>query len=158
MSDRRSLDHALEMTPEKLAFVQGGRSSETAKPVPAAKKAPIEPSVAGKPVPAATDAGARTPKPTTSTGKSRKQTNRRRIRANSRRNGPTPEGQKLTDPSLQNFLVPLTTRLHAQTATALRRAYLEQKLHGRLPETKQEIVETAVKQWLQGAGYCHGAR
>lgn len=45
-------------------------------------------------------------------------------------------------------LVPLTTRITQATAEALRRAYLEQKLAGRSPDTQQDIVEAAIREWL----------
>ncbi len=50
-------------------------------------------------------------------------------------------------------LVPLTTRLYPETAAALRRAYLERKLAGELPNTQQEIVEAALCTWLHSGGY-----
>ncbi|MFO0912753.1 MAG: hypothetical protein U0795_07335 [Pirellulales bacterium] len=57
-------------------------------------------------------------------------------------------------PSLLGELrVPLTTRLHPATADALRRANLEQRLKRVRPATQQEIVESAVKDWLKRNGY-----
>jgi len=50
-------------------------------------------------------------------------------------------------------LVPLTSRLQPKTADALKRAYLEQKLKGRLPATQQEIIEAALQTWLKKEGY-----
>jgi hypothetical protein len=68
-----------------------------------------------------------------------------------------PEPQAIVEegaPSLLGtVLVPLTTRLLPNTADALRRAYLEQKLKGRKPATQQEIVEAAVQGWLRKEGY-----
>jgi hypothetical protein len=52
-----------------------------------------------------------------------------------------------------NLLVPLTTRLTPVTASALKRAGLEQKLYGRKPSTVQEIAEEAIKSWLESEGY-----
>jgi hypothetical protein len=54
---------------------------------------------------------------------------------------------------LPGLLVPLTTRLQPKTADALRRAYLEQKLRRRAPDTQQEIVEAALVDWLRRHGY-----
>lgn len=53
---------------------------------------------------------------------------------------------------VRSTLVPLTTRLTVQTAEALRRAYLQQKLAGRVPDTQQEIVEAALREWLRHHG------
>jgi hypothetical protein len=52
-----------------------------------------------------------------------------------------------------HLLVPLTTRLQPDTAQALRRAYLEQKLRGQSPATQQEIVEEALRDWFRRQGY-----
>lgn len=52
-----------------------------------------------------------------------------------------------------DLLVPLTTRLQPKTADALRRAYLEQKLTRRQPDTQQEIVEAALQGWLRKEGF-----
>lgn len=50
-------------------------------------------------------------------------------------------------------LSPLTTRLHPNTSNALKRAYLERKLAGIVPNTQQEIVEAALDDWLVAHGY-----
>ena len=55
--------------------------------------------------------------------------------------------------SSKETLVPLTTRLRPATAQALRRAYLEQKLAGKHPDTQQEIVEAALHAWLAQMGF-----
>lgn len=54
---------------------------------------------------------------------------------------------------LDDFLVPITTKLRRRTLQALRRAYLEQKLNDRSPATQQEIIEEAVAGWLSGNGF-----
>jgi hypothetical protein len=54
---------------------------------------------------------------------------------------------------LGTLLVPLTTRLQTPTADALRRAYLERKLRGESPHTQQEIVEEALQIWLRKEGF-----
>jgi hypothetical protein len=56
-------------------------------------------------------------------------------------------------PGMANLLIPLTTRLTPPTATALKRAGLEQKLYGRQPGTVQEIAEEAIVGWLREQGY-----
>jgi hypothetical protein len=56
-------------------------------------------------------------------------------------------------PGMANLLIPLTTRLTPPTTTALKRAGPEQKLYGRKPSTLQEIVEVAIKLWLDSEGY-----
>lgn len=100
MTQRRTLNTALVLTPEKREFIQkGGDQPEPKGPRPdryadEARKAPV-----------------------------------------------------------RETLVPLTTRIGQQTAESLRRAYLQQKLAGRLPDTQQEIVEAALRQWLGDHGF-----
>lgn len=55
-----------------------------------------------------------------------------------------------------HLLAPLTTRIQPETADALKRAYLEQKLRRRRPATQQEIIETALSDWLARNGYLDG--
>jgi hypothetical protein len=59
----------------------------------------------------------------------------------------------VTPSRVRETLVPLTTRIRVQTAEALRRAYLEHKLSGRLPDTQQEIVEASLRKWLGEHGF-----
>ena len=49
--------------------------------------------------------------------------------------------------------VPLTTRLRADYAAALKRASLERQLAGAEPSTVQDILEEAVGPWLAAHGY-----
>lgn len=125
MSERRSLSSAMEITPEKLAFIHG---TPSATPVQSADSSPPEM------LPTTTGAQKRTTRP---------------------RQRPEPDAViEEGAPSLLGVvLVPLTTRLLPNTADALRRAYLEQKLKGRKPATQQEIVEAAVQGWLRKEGY-----
>jgi len=51
------------------------------------------------------------------------------------------------------LLVNLTTRLSPATADALRRASLELRLQRRKLHTQQEIVEVAVRSWLESNGF-----
>lgn len=48
---------------------------------------------------------------------------------------------------------PLTTRLRADYAAALKRASLERQLQGAAPNTVQEILEAALEPWLRTNGY-----
>lgn len=49
--------------------------------------------------------------------------------------------------------VPLTTRLRADFAAALKRASLERQLNGVEPNTVQDILEEALEPWLKANGY-----
>ena len=59
------------------------------------------------------------------------------------------EGQAGTSPSR----VPLTTRVRADYATALKRASLERQLNGVTPNTLQDILEQALEPWLRSNHY-----
>ncbi len=48
---------------------------------------------------------------------------------------------------------PLTTRVRADYAAALKRASLERQLSGTTPNTLQEILEEALEPWLKAHGY-----
>ena len=48
---------------------------------------------------------------------------------------------------------PITTRVRADYASALKRASLERQLNGELPNTLQEILEEALGPWLKAHGY-----
>lgn len=49
--------------------------------------------------------------------------------------------------------VPLSTRMRADFAAALKRASLERQLAGVEPNTLQDILEQAVEPWLRTNGY-----
>ena len=49
-------------------------------------------------------------------------------------------------------LIPVTVRLRPEVAAALKRASLERQLSGAEPNTQQEIVEQALKPWLEKEG------
>ena len=49
--------------------------------------------------------------------------------------------------------VPLTTRIRADYAAALKRASLERQLAGTHPNTVQEILEEALDPWMRAHGY-----
>lgn len=130
MTERRSLSSAMEITPEKLAFIQG-------TPVaPAAHS--VKPETVSNPEP--------TPKREKRLTSSNRNSSARVPTANS-----VPEQEERS--LIEGVLVPLTTRLQPKTADALRRAYLEQKLQRRRPATQQEIVEAALQGWLRKEGF-----
>ena len=49
--------------------------------------------------------------------------------------------------------IPLTSRIRADLATALKRASLERQLNGIEPSAVQEILEEALEPWLKKNGY-----
>lgn len=49
--------------------------------------------------------------------------------------------------------VPLTSRIRADYAQALKRASLERQLKGEFPNTVVEILEEALEPWLRDRGY-----
>jgi hypothetical protein len=49
--------------------------------------------------------------------------------------------------------VPLTTRVRTDFAAALKRASLERQLNGVFPNTLQDILEEALRPWLDSNGY-----
>jgi hypothetical protein len=49
--------------------------------------------------------------------------------------------------------LPLTTRVPADYAAALKRASLERQLSGQTPNTLQDILEEALEPWLRTHGY-----
>lgn len=125
------MSRALELTPEKLAFIHGG----TEQPVAPEK---VEEGTLEQPALQHRSRGTVQPH---------------------RRNSGKGTGT-VTEPAhatslnmIPPLLVPLTTRLQPRTANALRRAYLEQKLKGHTPATQQEIVETALEDWLRRHEY-----
>jgi cell pole-organizing protein PopZ len=72
---------------------------------------------------------------------------------------PAPEPQAATPPrtpAVPNHPVgktPLSTRIRADYAAALKRASLERQLGGVTPNTLQDILEEALKPWLTANGY-----
>lgn len=124
----------MDITPEKLAFIEGTK-------VP--QNAPVEQVL--KPLPL----------PETDEPKERDRTQQRHSpRPVPRQNQRVETNRQKPDATiLQGLLVPLTTRLQPETADALRRAYLEQKLARQSPSTQQEIVEAALQEWLKKNAY-----
>jgi hypothetical protein len=56
--------------------------------------------------------------------------------------------------STQNLgRVPISTRIRADYAAALKRCSLERQLKGEEPNTLQDILEQAIEPWLKSNGY-----
>jgi hypothetical protein len=49
--------------------------------------------------------------------------------------------------------VPISTRVRADFAAALKRASLERQLEAKEPNTLQDILEEAIEPWLKSNGY-----
>jgi hypothetical protein len=65
---------------------------------------------------------------------------------------PRPEAREgKGQPSVSRL--PLTTRVRADYAAALKRASLERQLSGTQPNTLQDILEEALEPWLRSHGY-----
>ena len=62
----------------------------------------------------------------------------------------SPAGDRATPPFTR---APITTRIRADFAAALKRASLERQLSGTTPNTLQEILEEALEPWLKANGY-----
>lgn len=133
MGKRRGLSEALDLTPEKIAFIRQERVPEPigqpqlAAAVPAesiregesrGSEAVLAPEMLTTPRPMVTE---------------------------------RPVAKPIGPHNLA--LVPLTTRLQPATSAALRRAYLERKLAGAVNATQQEIVEEALQSWLRSSGF-----
>ena len=63
---------------------------------------------------------------------------------------PPPSGSQSVPPMARS---PLTTRLRADYAAALKRASLERQLSGTTPSTLQDMLEEALGPWLKTHGY-----
>jgi hypothetical protein len=133
MTERRSLANAMQLTPDKMVFIRGQQTALSAD-VPTDTVPPPQ-------RPDSTPRHAITKEP--------RRPKRPQVRSQPRERKEDEAALTMIDV----LLVPLTTRLQPKTANALRRAYLEQKLRRRLPATQQEIVETALSEWLRHHGY-----
>ncbi len=151
MTQRRSLTDALELTPDKVAFINGSSGDKPRTDVVPDNSTSIDPASDAEQgtVPAedsnpttdvAFEPARRQRRPKSATANSSARINR----------APEDYGAGMI---LNNVLVPLTTRLHPETALALKRASLEQRLRGLSPATVQEIVKQSVTYWLQSHGY-----
>ena len=132
MASRRGMGAALGLSKEQEAFIERGSSPEpTSIQTVEEQGVPTVELMAAEPVPTSSD---------TPSGQQMKRPSRKQTR------------QEREESAGLDFysktLVPLTTRLKAPTADALRRACLEQKLSRTSPNSQQEIVEIAVATWL----------
>lgn len=136
MAERRGMGEALAISPEKIAFIEKGSVGTKNEPTPVRRQ-----EVA---IPVGVSAEVRAEEsPEASTRRSRRRSPAAERRSTSQEDRPF----------IGQILIPLTTRLQPDTANALRRACLEQKLAGRQPATQQEIVEAAVRTWLADEDY-----
>lgn len=68
---------------------------------------------------------------------------------------PAGEGTPPTSPTSMAPVArsPISTRIRADFATALKRASLERQLSNTEPNTLQDILEEAIEPWLKSNGY-----
>jgi len=59
------------------------------------------------------------------------------------------DSAELTRPGLQN----ITTRLSPDTTLLLKRMVLQQQLKNHKPDTRQDIIEVALREWARRHGY-----
>lgn len=136
MAERRSLTDAMDMTPEKLAFIQGnGGKTANAKPT---ATAPAEEKIIEIERSAMADDSTKEGRPRISRPTGRRRTSQGRL------SQAVPEAGEILDQVLVSF----TTSLTHGTVQALRRFCLEQRLRHGKPDTQQEIVEEALREWL----------
>ncbi len=148
MAERRSLSNAMELTPEKLAFIQN-------TPVVKQRAVPVRATPSPTAVPQAEveaeDSSAE------AVSMMERAAEERRGTASPRKPRRTASPQvslsNTPAPNLDHFRVGVTVRIHPHIADALRRAHLEQKLRRQSPDTQQEIVEAALSEWLRQSGY-----
>lgn len=128
----RTLTNALEMTPEKLAFIRSGSQGNAA---------PEEPPVHARVSVDTSQTPPLDPEPSIEKPDAERQAKRpsRRV-AKERR----VEQRTL----VSGLRMSITTKLEPETVEALRRICLERRLEGVLPFTLQDIVEEAVSEWL----------
>lgn len=149
MANRRLLGAAMNLSEDKLAFIKSG----TTAPSLAQERvsAPTGATLEEKSVPSDSERhGPQAPDIELDRIETRSPRGRNRTTATKRVTIETSGGN---DDFYGQALVPLTTRLRAPTADALRRACLEQKLARRSPNTQQEIVELALLDWLRIRNY-----
>lgn len=135
MAERRSLGVALDMTPEKVAFIKGQQVTPSAAP---AESKDVQKRRIELPI---TEAESESPK--VEAPKAARRASRNRS------NQPVPAASEILD----HVLVPITIRLPHRTVQTLRRAHLEQRLNHAKPDTQQEIIEEALSDWLAKQGF-----
>lgn len=141
MAQRRSLNSAMTLTPDKMAFIQGKSTPEQTTQVQT-EEPPMQSAVAESV--SALEAAAEV-----------RQVREARERPIRQRRSAAPRSNRNQEPTphLEHFRVGVTVRIHPEIADALRRAHLEQKIRRESPGTQQEIVESALSDWLERNGY-----
>ncbi len=139
MAERRSLGDALEMTPEKIAFIEGRKAKEPklSEVDPPSTKLTIEKSIELESARSDGEAS-KDPRPRAA---------RRSLR--SRSSQESPEASEILD----RVLKPRSIRLRHRINQALTRASLERRLGSFEPCAIQDIAEEALIEWLEKAGY-----
>lgn len=139
---RRSIGEAMTLSPDQRAFIQGGVKSPV-DPVGSITQSDTPPISLTSPVESLEELPVKkfAPEPQAKPIRQRSSVRTR------------PPIQLDEEEPMAPILAPLTTRLHPETADALRRACLEQRLRRRRPHTQQEIVELAVRGWLETNGF-----
>lgn len=130
MAERRTLGDALTLSPEKMAFIKGDETEDTAS---RAKRDAVVRTI-DLPNPDAKEVDKAEPLPPRTVIR----------RQRSRGEAATPNASDVLD----DLLIPLTTRLPHRLVQSLRRVCLEQRLRHAKPDSIQEIVETAIENWL----------
>jgi hypothetical protein len=148
MANRKSMNDAMTLNPEKLAFIHG-RDKASREP----RKEQVKTNAPEIPELAATGAEPKVEEPSAPVvrrGRKPKAASRD-LELSSEFNEPDSED------AYQAIWVPLTTRLSPATSEALRRTALELRLKRRRPQTQQEIVEAALRHWLKANGFGQAA-
>lgn len=140
MAKHRTLSNAL-LSPEKMAFIKG---QESDPPLAGEEQDLVHADAVV--VPVVELANEQTSPP-------RVRLTKQSAAAGQGRSSREMEKSVAKSPANDGYVVSITTRLQARTADALRRAHLEQKLNRREPATQQEIIETAVQDWLRENSY-----
>jgi len=115
----RSLATALTLTPEVEAFIGGSQEPDSEIQRGTPAKVPAE----------------EAPAKSVESTKPRRSKQQKRVAAPTKQSG-------------IEARVAVTTRFRQETAEALRRCSLERKLRGEHPWSQQEIIETALLDWL----------
>jgi hypothetical protein len=141
---RRTLGEAAMLTPDKLAFIHGSPSQSSSPPSPSRQE--TSPTNKMQPVQPSLDEAESDIEPTEDLEPRSANRSSRRTIEKERKEQALPFG-------MENYRIPLTTRLRPETAAALKRAGLEQRLNGKQPFTVQEIAEEAIVAWLKRSDY-----
>jgi hypothetical protein len=144
MVNRKSMNDALTLNPEKLAFIHdGGKATNQIRSELVLTKA-IE-------LPTASEETTQSRPESPSVPTARR--GRKPRTASQGVESSADYSEHSSFERYQSIWVPLTTRLSPATAEGLRRAALELRLQRRKPHTQQEIVESAIRHWLKTNGF-----